>query len=155
MVKRFGPYLEQQIQSANPLNLICISYRSAIQAIRDARTALAENDIPERVIRINLAHSILAELYSALDFTAGDGKLVTELGRLYEYMMRRLIDANTRKDDHDLAEVLALLSSISESWEQLAAQSQPSPPAPAPSASPKVWETMQPQAEPVHYSFSF
>ena len=153
MVKRFGPYLEQQIQSADPLHLVCLSYRSAIQAVRDARTALAENDILERVTRINLAYGIVAELYQSLDHNAGDGKLARELGRLYEFMMFKLIDANATQSDTSLIQVLDLLMDLAESWEKIAASSPSS--APAESMTPGPWESLAPSAESAHYSFSF
>ncbi len=154
MRKRLGSYLEQQILSASPLEIVHLSYQCAIQAVRDARLFLAEKNIPERARCISLAHAILAELYRSLDFTAGDGKLSLELGRLYDYMMRLLLDANARQKDEPLAEALRLLCSLGEAWEQTSkdAISVTEQFQPVPSA---AWSVPTVEAEQSHYSFSF
>lgn len=61
----------------------------------------------------------------SLDFQAGDGKIPRELGRLYDYMMRRLLAANAQVADEPLAEVLDLLCSLLSAWEQIAASPAP------------------------------
>jgi flagellar protein FliS len=113
---RISPYLEQTIASASPLELIRLYYQTAIQAVRDARVFLAQKDIKERVKCISLTHGILAELFRSLDKKAGDGKMASELGRLYAYMMRKLLDANFRQADEPLVEVLNLLIPLAEAW---------------------------------------
>ncbi len=149
MRKRLGPYLEQTIASASPLELIQIYYQSAIQAVRDARRFLAERDIRERVRCISLAHAILAELHRSLDRNAADGKIAAELARLYDYMMRRLLDANFRQADEPLTEVLGLLTSLAEAWTEIARREKP-----AQSAAPaQVWPPPS-DAERPSYSFS-
>jgi flagellar protein FliS len=147
---RISPYLEQTIASASPLELIRLYYQTAIQAVRDARTFLAERNIKERVRCINLAHGVLAELYRSLDKEAGDGKIADELGRLYAYMMRRLLDANFRKADEPLAETLNLLLSLAEAWNAIAAQEASSQAA----AAPQSWHIPD-ESESSNYSVSF
>lgn len=149
MRKRLGPYLEQTISSASPLELIQIYYQSAIQAVRDARRFLAERDIRERVRCISLAHAILAELHRSLDRKAAGGKIADELARLYDYMMRRLLDANFRQVDEPLAEVLGLLTSLAEAWTEIARREKPSSPA----APANMWPVPN-EAESPSYSFS-
>ncbi len=116
-----SPYLEQRILSASPLELITLSYQAAIRAVRDARTYLAERNIGERARAVGLAYGIVAELYRALDFKAGSGEMSRELGRLYDYMMRRLLEANAQQSDEPLADVLGILCSLAEAWEQIGA----------------------------------
>jgi flagellar protein FliS len=120
-----GPYLEQQILSASPLQLINLAYQTAIQAVREARLYVEQKKIPERVRAISLAHGVLAELYRSLDFKAGNGAISRELGLLYDYMMRRLLEANAKPADAPLAEVFVLLCSMGETWEKLAATPEP------------------------------
>jgi flagellar protein FliS len=119
---RISPYLEQTIASASPLELIRLYYQTAIQAVRDARGFLAQKNIKDRARCISLAHGILAELFRSLDRNAGDGKMANELGRLYAYMMRRLLDANFRQADEPLAEVLNVLLPLAEAWNAIAGQ---------------------------------
>ncbi len=145
-------YLEQQILSASPLELICLSYQTAIQAVRDARRFLAEKRITDRSRSISRAHSVLAHLYTSLDFKAGDGSVARQLGLLYDYMMRCLLAANAEQTDKPLEEVLALLITLNEAWSQIAASTAaPAPPVPMPSYADPIF------AEPAQsrYSLSF
>ena len=149
MRNRISPYLEQTVASASPLELICLYYQTAIQAVRDARTFLAQKNIKERVRCISLAHGIAAELFRSLDKQAGDGKMAKDLGRLYAYIMRRLLDANFRQADEPLAEVLALLLSLAEAWSAIAAREISTQAASAP----QVWQ-LSVEAETSNYSVS-
>ncbi len=153
MRNRFGSYLEQQILSASPLELTRLTYRTAIQAVRDARECLAQKNIPERVRCISLAHGLVAELYRSLDFKAGDGSLSRELGRLYDFVMRQLLEANFKQQDAPLVNALSILCSLSEAWEQIARE--PEPPAAPQLAQPPVWEIQEMHAEQGGYSLSF
>lgn len=151
--RTIGPYLEQQILGASPLQLIHLSYQTAIQAVRDARRFLQEKKIGDRCRSISLAHGVLAQLYSSLDFHAGDGAISVELGRLYDYMMRRLLEANARQTDEPLAETLDLLCSLSSAWEQISATAdQSAPKRPVREAAP--WELLM-DAPQSSYSLSF
>lgn len=149
MRNRISPYLEQTIASASPLELIRLYYQTAIQAVRDARAFLAQKNIHERVRCITLTHGILAELFRSLDKKAGDGKMANELGRLYAYMMRRLLDANFRQADEPLAEVLNLLLPLAEAWNMIAAQETTTQAASAP----QVWQ-ISADVEATNYSVS-
>jgi flagellar protein FliS len=51
-----------------------------------------------------------------LDHERG-GEISQRLGLLYDYMQRRLLEANMQQSDAPLAEVLGLLSTLSEAWE--------------------------------------
>jgi flagellar protein FliS len=147
---RISPYLEQTIAAASPLELIRLYYQTAIQAVRDARAYLAQGNIKERVRCLNLAHGVLAELFRSLDKKAGDGKIAHELGRLYAYMMRRLLDANFRQADEPLAETLNLLLSLAEAWNAIATQEASANAA----AAPQSWHLPE-ESETSNYSASF
>ena len=50
----------------------------------------------------------------------GGGELSTRLRALYRYCLVRLLDANLHQSDEPLAEVLGLLSTLSEGWRTIA-----------------------------------
>src|ERR1700723_2949707 len=91
-------YLESRVLSADPVDLIAISYEFATLRVHQARTALAKGDIAERCKGISKAIAILAELESSLDYKLG-GEIAYNLGRLYRYMTERLTQANVRQQD--------------------------------------------------------
>ena len=109
-------YLESRILSANPLDLIRLLYQASIAEVREARRYLAEGDIASRCRCISKAHCILSELALCLDHERG-GELSHRLARLYDYMQRRMLEANAGQQDAPLREVLGLLSTLSEAWE--------------------------------------
>ena len=59
------------------------------------------------------------------------GDLSERLARLYDYMQRKLLEANIRQNDAPMAEVLGLLSTIAEAWDGIR---EPSQEIPAPSS---------------------
>ena len=108
-------YLESRVLSADPVELVNILYQACTAAVREARCHLAEGRIAERSREINKAFAILVELNSSLDHERG-GEISKRLALLYDYMRRRLLDANMEQSDPPLAEVLGLLSTLSEGW---------------------------------------
>ena len=132
-------YLEERVLSADPLELVRLLYQSAIAAIREARRALTNGEIAARSRAISKACGILIELNAALDHSQG-GVLSIRLAALYDYMLGRLLDANLQQSDAPLAEVLGLLSTLAEGWEQTHLVAGPvSPNAAAPAASESAW----------------
>ena len=109
-------YLESRILSADPIELVNMLYQACTGAVREARHHLANGEIGERSRKINKAYEILTELAVSLDHQRG-GEISQRLGRLYDYMQQRLLEANMQQADAPLAEVLGLLSTLSEAWE--------------------------------------
>lgn len=113
-------YLESTILSADPLELVRLLYRAASDAVRKAATHLAAGRIAERSRQISRAHAILSELLATLDHSRG-GALSGRLAGLYDYMQRRLLEANIHQRPEPLAEVESLLSTLLKGWEQISA----------------------------------
>jgi flagellar protein FliS len=114
-------YLETRVLSADPLELICLLYQHAIEAVRDARVHLASGEIALRSRAISKAIGILDELNASLNHAAG-GAISSNLEQLYSYMTVRLTEANMRKQEAPLAEVESLLSTLAEAWKETRAR---------------------------------
>jgi flagellar secretion chaperone FliS len=117
-------YLESRILSADPLELIRLLYQAAISSVREARRHLAAGAIAARSRAISKTSDILRELECSLDRERG-GEISQRLAQLYDYMQRRLIEANFQQADGPLAEVLSLLSTLAEGWEGIKRSAQP------------------------------
>ncbi len=97
MSNRVSIYLEQEILSANNVQLIHILYQATITELRDARRNMASRKIAEKCANFSQACSPIGELYSALDLDAG-GEIAINLKALYEYIgLRKLLDAQSSK----------------------------------------------------------
>jgi flagellar protein FliS len=108
-------YLETQVLSAEPIQLVNMLYRGALENMAAARRHLAAGAIKERSARIMKAWDILRELARSLDHRQAP-ELSARLAELYAHMQKRLMDANTQQADAPLAEVEALLSTLGEAW---------------------------------------
>jgi flagellar protein FliS len=117
-------YLESRILAADPVELVRLLYQAAISAVRDARRHLAAGEIAARSRSVAKACDIVLELAGALDHERG-GKISRRLAELYDYVHRRLIEANLQQADAPLAEVLALLSTLFEAWDGLKSHEAP------------------------------
>ena len=111
-------YLETRVLSADPVDLIAMSYEFATLRVHEARNALENRDIAERSRAISKAIAILGELESSLDYKLG-GEIAYNLGRLYRYMTERLTQANVQQMDGPLAEVESLLETVGEAWRSI------------------------------------
>lgn len=120
-------YLDTQVLSAEPLELVHILYEHTLAMVRDARRHLASGDIPARSCSVSRAIAALDELDGSLDRHAG-GSISRNLANLYQYMRLRLLTANIRQEDAPLAEVESLLGTLGEAWKAIRPSAQPADP---------------------------
>lgn len=109
------------VLSADPMELVCLLYQHAQDAVRDARQHLKNRDIAARGKAISKAVALIGELNGSLDHNTG-GAISTNLKELYTYMMHRLTEANIKQEDAPLAEVESLLSTLGQAWQAARAQ---------------------------------
>jgi flagellar secretion chaperone FliS len=108
-------YLETEVLSASPIQLVEILYRAAIESTGKAIAALEERDIAERARQISRAQVIVSELAASLDHSSGV-RLSQDLVELYDYMQRRLAQANIEQQAAPLYDVQRLLITLLEAW---------------------------------------
>jgi flagellar secretion chaperone FliS len=123
---RHVQYLEAEVMGADPVKLVYLLYRGAIDAVGAARRHLAAGDIAQRSRQIQKAWDILQELVQALDRERG-GELGAQLVVMYLYLQHRLIQANIEQSDPPLAEVETLLGTLAEAWRSLQMAAAPKP----------------------------
>jgi flagellar protein FliS len=124
-------YFESRILSADPVELIEILYEAAIDSVGKAAGHLREGNIAARSKAISRAHAILVELGFSVNREA-DPKLAANLIELYDYMERRLNEANFQQTEAPLAEVARLLRTLLEGWVSCRTALASPPPAAAP-----------------------
>jgi len=125
----YDTYLESTILSADPLELVAILYHAALDRVGSAKTALREGDIVRRSREITRASEILNELALALDHEQG-GDFSRNLAELYDYMQRRMIEANCTQTIEPLDEVTRLLLTLREGWDSCRKSLRPRPETP-------------------------
>lgn len=103
---------------ASPHRLIQMLMEGVFERIATAKGHVQRQDIPTKGEQISKAISIIGGLREALDLETG-GELATNLDALYDYIQRRLVEANLRSDDAILDEVADLLRPIKEGWDAI------------------------------------
>ena len=108
------------IDDASPHQLIAMLLEGAVERITTAIGAMERGEIGVAGESIGKAISIVDNLRVSLDQQKG-GQISENLASLYEYMTRRLLEANATKDTAMLAEVVGLLKEIKVAWDQVPA----------------------------------
>ena len=116
-------YQTQAVLTASPGLLVLMLYDGALRFLAQAHVALeADKDDWHRfeVINRNIqkAQNIIAELKGTLNHDAG-GEVAANLDRLYEYYIRRLHEANFKKDVNPVIEVEGLLGELRDGWSEM------------------------------------
>jgi flagellar secretion chaperone FliS len=116
-------YREVAVKTANPLQLVVMLYDAAICSLKEARGHMDRRNVEGRSRSINKCIAVISELQSCLDLNAG-GEIASSLNRLYDYMKRRVFNANAEQSIHPLYEIEALLENLRSAWHELSAQNQ-------------------------------
>ncbi len=116
-------YQTQSILTASPGQLVLMMYDGALRFMAQARAGFAlPEDNYSRIEKINVAllraQAILVELRANLDMNAG-GEIAANLDRLYDYYVRRLQEANLRKDEKPVIEIEGLVRTLRDGWAEM------------------------------------
>ncbi|MGI4718473.1 MAG: flagellar export chaperone FliS [Janthinobacterium lividum] len=123
--------LETGVAAASPHKLIVMLYDGAMVALLSAINNMKASDIAAKGAAISKAITIIDNgLRASLDKSAG-GEIAENLDALYDYMSRRLLQANLKNDVGAVEEVHGLLSNLREAWVTIGDKA--APPAAAPS----------------------
>lgn len=103
------------VESASPHKLIQMLLDGAIEKVQLARGYMERGEIAKKGETVSWAMAIVDGLRSSLDLGRG-GEVAGNLDALYDYMLRRLAEANLANDPALLDEVVKLLAEIREGW---------------------------------------
>lgn len=110
---------ESALEQANPHQLIQMLMNGAIERLIQAKAAMQNGDIPLKGLLLGKATMIIAGLQSSLD-PKHSRDLVDNLDALYDYMQRRLLEANIKNDPVMIDEVSNLMRTVKSAWDSIA-----------------------------------
>jgi len=110
-----------RVADADPAQLIELLLAGAIGRVAEARGHLERGDIARKGEALGRALAIVGELNGSLDLGRG-GDIAANLRSLYDYIGRRLTEANLRNDGAALEEVMGLLREIKSGWDAIGAE---------------------------------
>ncbi len=110
-------YREVEIETASGLRLVVMLYAGAIKFLNIAGEGIKTKKLDIANNNIIKAQDIISELMTSLNFDAGE--IAHNLYSLYIYMNRRLLEANIEKNSEIINEILRLLVTLKNAWEEL------------------------------------
>lgn len=111
--------VETGVVAASPHKLITMLFDGALVAIALGKKHMGEGNIKDKGESITKAILIVDNgLRASLNKEVG-GELALNLDSLYEYMSRRLFEANATNNPAILDEIHGLLNDIRSAWEQI------------------------------------
>jgi len=113
--------VESEVNFASPHRIIQMLMEGALSKIATAKGCIARNDIAEKSRQITWGMNIIQGLRTSLDAQKG-GEVAANLDSLYEYMGRRLLEANVNNDVAVLDEVSSLLMEVKAGWDNIPAE---------------------------------
>lgn len=118
------------VAASDPHRLVVMLLDGALERITTARGCMQRGEAAEKSRLLHRAVSIVGELRSSLDMSAG-GQIAINLSELYDYMCRRLLKATSENRIEMLDEVSKLLHEIRSAWVAIPPQARVKPAATA------------------------
>ena len=106
-------YQQNAIKSASRGELTLMLYNGAIKFIRQGMKLAEEKQIQGAHNAIMRAQAIITHLSETLNM---DCELSVNLASLYDYINRRLVAGNMKKDQELLEEALGLVEELRDTW---------------------------------------
>jgi flagellar protein FliS len=111
----YNQYKKNSVQTATPEEQTLMLYNGLVKFLMQAQMAVNENEIEKAGNCIIKAQDIVSEFRCTLDMKYD---ISHQLEQLYDYMYRRLVDANIKKDMDIIEEVLVFAKELRDTWEK-------------------------------------
>lgn len=112
----YAAYQNSKIMTASPAELTLMLYDGAIKFCNIAIAAIEKKDIEKAHNNIIKVERIIIEFQSTLDHKYPVAK---DFDQVYTYLIRRLREANIKKDPEILDEVLKHLRTMRDTWKEV------------------------------------
>lgn len=112
----YNAYKQNSVTTASPGELTLMLYNGCLKFLTKAKKAIDEKDIQEKNTNIQKAQAIISELMITLKTDEAVGQ---QMYSLYEYMNRRLIEANIKNDTEIIDEVIGLTTEFRDTWKEV------------------------------------
>jgi flagellar protein FliS len=109
-------YKKSQVETVDQLSLIIMLYDRAILLLEKAKNEISEKKHEEKHESLTKACNIVLELVQSLDQDKG-GEIAASLSRLYSFVIREILDADTNLNIKALDMAITTLSELRTSWE--------------------------------------
>lgn len=109
-------YGARKVETASPAELTLMLYDGAIKFCNIAMGAIENKDYEKANKNIQKARNIIVELQTTLDHKY---KVAEDFDIIYDYIFRKLVDANMKKDPVILEEALNQIRDMRDAWKEI------------------------------------
>jgi len=110
--------VESGVSASDPHNMVTMLFDGLLERLANASGAVERNDVAKKGEALSSAIRIIDGLRASLDLSRG-GEIAQNLGSMYDYMERRLLEANSTADVAIIAEVSSLVRQLKSGWEAI------------------------------------
>ena len=112
----YAAYANNKIMTASPADLTLMLYEGAIKFCNLAITAVEEKEVEKAHNNIMKVERIIEEFQVTLDHKY---PVAEDFDNVYSYLITRLREANLKKDQEILEEVLGHLRTMRDTWKEV------------------------------------
>ncbi|MGE7763760.1 flagellar export chaperone FliS [Peribacillus sp. NPDC096540] len=112
----YHSYQQNSVNTASPGELTLMLYNGCLKFIMLGKKAIKAGNIEAKNTNIIKAQNIVHELMVTLDM---DVEVSKEMMSLYDFMNRRLVEANMKNDVAALEEVEGLVTDFRNTWKEV------------------------------------
>lgn len=112
----YAAYANNKIMTATPAELTLMLYEGAIKFCNIAMDAIEKRDISRAHNNIVKVENIIEEFQATLNHKYPVAK---DFDNVYAYLSKRLVEANIKKDNEILGEVLEHLRTMRDTWKEV------------------------------------
>ena len=109
-------YQDSKILTASPAELTLMLYEGAIKFCNLALIAIEKKELMKANTNIIKAERIISEFRTTLDFKY---PVAEHFELVYDYIYRRLVEANIKKDPEILEEALGYIRDMRDTWKEV------------------------------------
>lgn len=114
-VNPYQKYQQQSVMTMTPGEMLLKLYDEVITQLNAVRQFNVEKDYQGANASLKKAQRIITYLNQTLDFQY---EISGSLSALFDYFLRRLVDANVHKDNAPIDEVLPMITELRETFAQ-------------------------------------
>lgn len=108
-----------RVEGADPHRLVQLMFEALLDRLALARGHMERGRTAAKGEALSRAIALVEGLSASLDLERG-GEIATNLRALYDYAMRRLLDANLKNDPAAIDEVAGLVKEVKSAWDAIA-----------------------------------
>ncbi len=112
----YQQYNNSKVLTASPAELTLMLYDGCIKFMNIAMMAIDSKDIAKANNNIKKAERIIIEFQTTLDFKY---EVANDFNNIYTYVLRRLREANVKKDRDILEECVTHIRSLRDTWKEV------------------------------------